>query len=69
MIYNIVLNSNNTSSGNPVNGYHNFDRSVLPECQYKVTFSFMNGPQNLLAYPSIPCLYLDLYIFFPLTIA
>ena len=60
MIYNIVLNSTNISSGIAVNGMHCFDWTVLPDCKYKLTFSFMSGPQNLLAYPSIPCLFVDL---------
>ena len=60
MIYNIVLNSNNISSGIPSNGLHYFDWTVLPESQYKVTFSFMSGFQSLANMPSIPSLYIDL---------
>ena len=60
MIYNIVLNSNNISSGIPCNGIHYFDWTVLPESQYKVTFSFMSGFQSLANMPSIPTLYVDL---------
>ena len=60
MIYNIVLNSANIISGTAVNGFHSFDWSVLPECKYKLTFSFMSGTQNLLNYPSIPSLFVDL---------
>ena len=60
MIYNIVLNSANISGGIIINGIHSFDWNVLPECQYKVTFSFMSGPVNLLNYPSIPLLFVDL---------
>ena len=60
MIYNIVLNSNNISSGIPCNGIHYFDWTVLPESQCKVTFSFMSGFQSLALMPSIPTLYVDL---------
>ena len=60
MIYNIVLNSNNISSGVPSNGIHYFDWTVLPESQYKVTFSFMSGFQSLANMPSVPTLYVDL---------
>ena len=60
MIYNIVLDSNNISSGIPSNGLHYFDWTVLPEAKYKVTFSFMSGFQSLANMPSIPSLYIDL---------
>lgn len=60
MIYNIVLNSTNIISGTAINGFHSFDWTILPESKYKVTFSFMSGPQNLLNYPSIPSLFVDL---------
>ena len=60
MIYNIVLNSNNISSGIPSNGTHYFDWTVLPESQYKVTFSFMSGLHTLANMPSVPSLYIDL---------
>ena len=60
MIYNIVLNSNNISSGVPSNGIHYFDWTVLPESQYRITFSFMSGFQSLANMPSIPTLYVDL---------
>ena len=60
MIYNIVLNSANLASGVLPNGQHYFDWTVLPESQYKVTFSFMSGPVNLLGFTSIPLLYVDL---------
>ena len=60
MIYNIVLNSINVSSGIACNGTHYFDWTVLPESKYKVTFSFMSGFQSLANMPSIPTLYIDL---------
>ena len=60
MIYNIVLNSVNLAGGIVPNGLHYFDWTVLPESQYKVTFSFMSSPVNLIGFTSIPMLYVDL---------
>jgi hypothetical protein len=46
MIYTVIINSAQKSSGTTSNGMYYFDWSVLPNVPYKVSFGFVSGPMN-----------------------
>jgi hypothetical protein len=46
-IYNILLNSNNKSGGTNNSAQYYFNWSVLPQGEYKMTFDYLGGSNNL----------------------
>ena len=60
MLYNIVLNSANLVSGNTSSAYYNYDWSILPQGEYKATFSFTSTSTNILDLNNVPLLHIDL---------
>lgn len=58
-VYNIILNSLNKVSGPNTSCYYNFDWSVLPRGEYKVTFTYQGG-SNTISYFYLTTLSIDL---------